>query len=71
MARTSSSAVVRTCSRPSPRPALIDDIRVLVIPRALGQGKALFGSLHGPLRLRLTGTRRFDAGTVLMEYVPG
>ena len=49
---------------------LIDDIRVLVIPRALGQGKALFGSLSRPLRLRLMGTRQFDAGTVLMEYVP-
>ena len=49
---------------------LIDDYRFLLVPTALGQGKAMFGSLAQPLRLRLVGTRRFDSGSVLLEYVP-
>lgn len=49
---------------------LIDDYKFLLVPIALGQGKALFGSLAQPLQLRLVGTRRFDSGSVLLEYVP-
>jgi dihydrofolate reductase len=49
---------------------LIDAYRFLVIPTALGAGKALFGALDAPLRLRLTGTRTFSAGSVLLEYEP-
>lgn len=49
---------------------LIDVYRFLVIPKALGQGKALFAALDAPLRLRLIGTRTFSAGSVLLEYVP-
>ena len=49
---------------------LIDVYRWLVIPKALGKGRPLFGALTSPLSLRLTGTRTFDAGSVLMEYVP-
>ena len=49
---------------------LIDRYRFLVIPKAIGQGKALFGSLTRPLELRLVGTRTFDSGAVLLEYVP-
>jgi len=49
---------------------LVDTIRVLVIPMALGTGKALFGSLDAPLALRLTGSRTFSAGSVLLEYEP-
>lgn len=49
---------------------LIDDYQFLVIPTAIGQGKALFASLTAPLRLRLTGTRTFESGSVLLEYVP-
>jgi dihydrofolate reductase len=48
---------------------LIDDYRFLVLPIALGQGKALFSKLKAPLRLRLVGTRTFAAGSALMEYV--
>ena len=48
---------------------LIDDYRFLIIPVAIGRGKALFGSLTAPLALRLTGTRTFEAGSVLLEYV--
>ncbi len=48
---------------------LIDDFRFLIVPVALGQGKPLFGSLTRPLHLRLTETRRFESGSVLLEYV--
>ena len=48
---------------------LIDEYRFLIIPTAIGQGKALFASLAAPLRLRLTGTRTFSSGSVLLEYV--
>lgn len=49
---------------------LIDDYKFLLVPTALGQGKAMFGSLIQPLHLRLVGNRRFDSGSVLLEYVP-
>jgi len=47
---------------------LIDDYQFLIEPAAIGQGKAMFGSLKEPLRLRLTGTRTFSSGAVLLEY---
>lgn len=50
---------------------LIDDYRFLVIPKAIGRGKGLFASLTAPLDLRLTGTRTFSAGSVLLEYERG
>ena len=49
---------------------LVDTYRVLVIPKAIGQGKALFASLEEPLALRLIGTRTFSSGSVLLEYEP-
>jgi dihydrofolate reductase len=49
---------------------LIDTYRFLVIPVAIGQGKAIFGDLQSPLRLRLLGTRTFSSGSVLLEYEP-
>jgi len=49
---------------------LIDTYRFLVIPTAIGKGKALFASLKEPLRMRLTGTRTFSSGSVLLEYEP-
>ena len=49
---------------------LIDDYRFLIAPTAIGRGKAMFGSLLAPLHLRLTGTRTFSSGSVLLEYVP-
>ena len=49
---------------------LIDTYRFLVTTTAIGKGKALFGSLREPLRMRLTGTRTFSSGSVLLEYEP-
>jgi len=48
---------------------LIDDYRLLIAPMALGRGKALFPSFKTPLDLRLTNTRTFPNGSVLLEYV--
>jgi dihydrofolate reductase len=47
---------------------LIDDYRFLIHPMAIGQGKSMFGSLKEPLHLRLTGTRTFPSGAVLLDY---
>jgi dihydrofolate reductase len=49
---------------------LIDTYRWLVTPKAIGQGKAMFSALRAPLPLRLTGTRTFSSGSVLLEYEP-
>jgi dihydrofolate reductase len=48
---------------------LIDDYRLMIAPMALGQGKSLFAALKTPLDLRLTNTRTFPNGSVLLEYV--
>lgn len=48
---------------------LIDEVRLLIEPTALGAGKAMFAELTGPLRLRLVATRAFPSGSVLLEYV--
>lgn len=48
---------------------LIDDFRFLIVPTALGRGKALFAELSAPLRLKLVATRAFPSGSVLHEYV--
>jgi dihydrofolate reductase len=52
------------------RAGLIDTYRILVIPKAIGKGKALFAALDAPLALRLTNTRTFSSGSVLLEYEP-
>ena len=52
------------------RARLIDAYRLLMTPTVLGQGKAMFGALDSPLALRLTGTRTFSSGSVLLEYEP-
>ena len=47
---------------------LIDEYRLMVLPTALGQGKALFGGLQAGLKLKLLSTRPFASGTVLHHY---
>lgn len=51
------------------RADLIDDYRLMIAPMALGKGKSLFAGLDEPLWLKLTGTRTFPNGSVLLEYV--
>jgi dihydrofolate reductase len=47
---------------------LIDEYRLMVLPTALGRGKALFGDLQDGLKLKLVSTRVFTSGTVLHHY---
>ncbi len=47
---------------------LIDEYRLMVLPIALGRGKALFGGLQEGLKLKLLATRVFASGTVLHQY---
>ncbi len=48
---------------------IIDDFRFLITPAALGRGKALFGSLSEPLRLRPAGSRVFSTGNTVVQFV--
>lgn len=52
------------------RAGLVDVYQFLVIPKAIGRGKAMWASLERPVALRLVGTRTFSAGSVLLEYEP-
>jgi dihydrofolate reductase len=47
---------------------VLDRIRILVSPAALGTGQRLFGHLRRPLHLRLASTRTFDGGAVMVDY---
>ena len=47
---------------------LIDEYRLMVLPIALGRGKALLGGLQDALKLKLLATRVFASGTVLHQY---
>lgn len=47
---------------------LVDEYKLLVKPRVLGRGKALFGGLQGKLDLKLLATKTFASGVVLHHY---
>jgi dihydrofolate reductase len=49
---------------------LLDEIRVLVNPIALGSGKPLFKGLDRQLKLKLLKTRVFHNGNILLYYEP-
>ena len=49
---------------------LIDELRVVVNPEILGRGRSLFGGLENPQSLKLTKTRTFGNGKVLLTYTP-
>jgi dihydrofolate reductase len=50
---------------------LVDELRLLVHPVALGRGLPLFSELPRPLDLRLIETRAFPGGTVAHVYRTG
>jgi dihydrofolate reductase len=53
------------------RLGLLDELRVIVNPVTLGQGKSMFRSMSGRVRLRLLQTRVFSgSGNVLLTYRP-
>jgi dihydrofolate reductase len=47
---------------------LLDELRIMVNPVVLGEGKHLFAGIHDKLRLRLLNTRSFRSGNVLLQY---
>ncbi|KAA1419819.1 dihydrofolate reductase [Mumia zhuanghuii] len=49
---------------------VVDEVRIIVNPVALGQGQSVLGGLAGPVPLRRTGLREFDGGNVLLTYAP-
>lgn len=49
---------------------LIDDLQLVVNPLVLGQGKALFAGIEKPLSLKLTKSRTFGNGKVVLWYAP-
>jgi dihydrofolate reductase len=52
------------------RDGLVDEFQVVVIPIILGKGRTMFDGLDAKLRLRLTKTRSFANGNVLLCYEP-
>lgn len=48
---------------------LVDQYQLIVNPLVLGKGRTLFDGVKKPLALKLTGTRRFKNGNVLLTYV--
>ncbi len=49
---------------------LIDAIQVVVIPSVLGRGRTMFEGLPAPSKLKLTETRSFRNGKVVLTYEP-
>ncbi len=49
---------------------LLDELRLMVVPVAIGAGSALFQGVHDKLNFELVGTRRFDSGNLLLSYRP-
>ena len=47
---------------------LIDEYRVILQPLLLGRGHPLFKSIEGRIRMKLTGTRVFKTGVVVLYY---
>jgi dihydrofolate reductase len=50
------------------REGLIDAYQIVVNPIVLGGGRTMFEGIRDPLKLRLTGTRGFRNGNVLLDY---
>lgn len=49
---------------------LIDEFRIMINPVVLGEGKQMFDSITERLHLKLTGTKVFKSGNVLLYYQP-
>lgn len=49
---------------------LIDEYQLIVYPVIIGTGRSLFEGVNHDLRLKLTGTRTFQIGNVLLTYAP-
>lgn len=49
---------------------LIDSYQIVVCPLALGQGRTLFETVTKPVKLKLTQSRAFKNGNVVLWYEP-
>jgi dihydrofolate reductase len=49
---------------------LVDDLRVMIHPILLGDGKSLFTGLHDRVHVKLGPTTVFSSGNVLLRYQP-
>ena len=49
---------------------LVDELRIMVNPVVLGNGKPLFKGIHHKLNLKLLKTKTFRSGNVLLYYQP-
>ncbi len=49
---------------------LLDELRIMVNPVVLGEGKSLFAGMHEKHNLKLLKTRTFRSGNVLLYYQP-
>ena len=49
---------------------LIDEFQIVLNPLALGRGRTMFEGVQTPLNLKLTKTRAFKNGNVLLWYNP-
>jgi dihydrofolate reductase len=49
---------------------LVDELRLMVFPVLLGEGRRLFGEVSGKKPLRLTDSRTVGDGVALLTYVP-
>lgn len=52
------------------RNGLIDEFRIMINPVILGEGKPLLAGINARIRLKLTKTRVFKSGNVLLYYRP-
>jgi dihydrofolate reductase len=52
------------------RERLIDEYQVVVIPLVLGRGRTMFDGVEERLDLKLTNTRAFGNGNVVLSYEP-
>lgn len=50
---------------------LVDELRLMVFPVLLGEGKRLFGAVSEKVRLHLADSRTVGAGVALLTYEPG
>jgi dihydrofolate reductase len=49
---------------------LVDELRIMIAPVLLGNGKPLFKGIHADVKLKLVNTKRFQSGNVLLSYTP-
>jgi dihydrofolate reductase len=47
---------------------LLDEVRIMLCPVAIGRGNSLFAGLPQPFKMRLAAARQFTSGNILLTY---